>query len=157
MKSAFYAFNVVANWVYTRWNLMYPELHDKIIDTEATLHEAVLQMDQTAIRVLESQGTDACIETVTTFTEGLGTKLVNDWNTLFGELFVKYRDGYIITQNQDDLSCGCDVGNGPYPQEWYDDIAKSTGKHLEVPVDDSLFKGDSRLKPISKSELLARK
>ena len=134
---------------------MYPELHAAILNVEFDMHEAVIQMDQTASRVLEAEGYDACVETVSKWTEGLGTQLVSQWNDLFGELFVKYRDGYIITKNVDDLSCGCDVGNGPYPDQWYADIAKSTGKHLEVPK--SLEEGDSRLKPRSKAALLARR
>ncbi len=157
MKSAFYAFNVVANWAYTRWNLMYPDLHAKIIAVEAQMQEQLIQMDMTAERILEAQGYDSCVSTVTSWSDKLGSDLVATWNALFGELFVKYRDGYVITPNSDDLSCGCDVGNGPYPQQFYDDIVKSTKDHYLVPADEEDELQGSMLKPRSKEALLARR
>jgi len=169
LKSSFWAFNVVANWVYTRWNLMYPELHDTIVSTEDAMHESLVQMDMTAERVFNEQGYEATVNTVTKWSDVLGAQLVDQWNTLFGYFFVKYRDGYITTSDPDNLSCACKIENGPYPQAWYDNIVKSTGKHYEVPTvpAPSVLKGQrpaqatvgpngENFSPISKAELLAK-
>jgi dipeptidase len=161
MKSSFYAFNLVANWVYQRWNLMYPELHQTIVQTEDSMHEALVEMDMKAQQIYEQQGYDACVDTVTKWSDTMGTQLVNQWNALFGTLFVKYMDGYVKTPNADDLSCACDVKSAPYPQAWYDDIVKSTGKHYAVPSDavsDDSLRADKALnfRPRSKESLLQR-
>ena len=164
MRSSFYAFNVVANWVYTRWNLMYPELHDTIVSTEDALHEQLVQMDMTAERVFREQGYDACVSTVTKWSDMLGKQLVDQWNALFGYFFVKYRDGYVTTSDPDNLSCACKIDNGPYPQAWYDGIAKQTGKHYEVPTTPTNLKtsvtvgpNGENFSPISKAALLAKR
>ena len=48
-------------------------------------------------------------------------------------MFVRFRDGYIVTENKDSRSCGCNVGTETYAQNWYDQIASQTGTHYEQP------------------------
>jgi dipeptidase len=160
MRSAFYAFNVVANWAYTRWGLMYPDLYAQIIAVEDELHSSLMQMDATAQQILTTDGHSACVTAVTNWSSERGTKMVDTWNNLFGTLFVKYRDGYVITPNTDDLSCACNVGNGPYPQQWYDDIVSSTGNHYQIPtstLDVNYPQNGLDLRPKSKESLLRRR
>jgi len=164
-RASFWAFNVVANWAYTRWNLMYPELHSTIVSTEDAMHESLVQMDMTAERVFYEQGYEACVSIVTKWSDILGKQLVDQWNTLFGYFFVKYRDGYITTSDPDNVSCVCKIDNGPYPQAWYENIVKSTGKHYEVPTPPAAPKtrrvsvgpNGEDFRPISKKALLARR
>jgi dipeptidase len=158
MRSAFYAFNVVANWVYTRWDLMYPDLHAAIVEVENELHLKLTEMDEYAVEVLESKGEEQCVEELTKFSDKLGRKLIDTWNTLFGDLFVKFRDGYVVTPNVDELACQCDVANVGYPQQWYDDIVASTGDHL-LNLDDEVKATNQKpgLKPVSKIDLLNRR
>jgi len=90
-----------------------------------------------------------------------GTNLVKDWNAFFGQLFVKFRDGYVITANSASKNCGCSASNQAYPQDWFDRIVTDTGAHYAVPSDSAKLtyggKKNPKLMPVDKAELLARR
>ena len=153
---AFHVFNLVANWAYSRWDLMYPEIHKTIITREAAYFNAVVEMDSQAVKVYDTQGAAAAVDLVTNFSVQLGNQLVSDWAAYFGQLFVKYRDGYVVTPNSANNNCGCTVSNGPYSAAWYDRIALDTGDHYRVPTAGAEAPG-GKLRSVSKRDLLARK
>jgi hypothetical protein len=41
LDSAFYVFNLVANWAYSRWSVIYPDVYSRIIATEAAYFDKV--------------------------------------------------------------------------------------------------------------------
>lgn len=162
MESAFYAFNLVANWAYTRWDLIYPEIYSTIIAKESQYISEVADLDKAAVSIAQSRGIDAAIEYVTSYSERTGNALVKDWNTLFGQLFVKYRDGYIVTANADSKACGCTAASAGYPQDWYDRIVTDTGAHYAVVSSAESkpsygAKKNPKLAPVDKMALLARR
>lgn len=159
-KQAFHIFNLVANWVYSRWDLMYPELLNAITAREGSYFQAVTKMDEQAEIVYENSGPAAAVQLVTEFSHQLGNQLVADWNVYFGTLFVKYRDGYIYTPSSTNNNCGCSVANGPYPQRWLDRIVEDTGSHYAVPATTTTSKHDQVMTKFvsqSKYDLLQRK
>lgn len=136
----------------------YPEILNTIESLESSFKEDVNRVDMEASSLLASQGAAAAVEYATQFSEDTGNNLVKRWRKYFGQLFVKYRDGYVITENAEDTACGCAVGSGPYPQQWYDRIATETGNHYKVLPDAAeVDLKDARFKPLSKLELLKRK
>ena len=86
-------------------------------------------MDAEALSLYQNQSPKEAIEAVTKFSVDIGNQLVVDWNSFFGYLFVRYRDGYKISSNNENLSCGCTSASAGYPQSWYDRIANDTGDH----------------------------
>lgn len=154
-KAAFWTFNMVANWAYTRWDLIYPEVLNAILAQETNFLEAVTAMDNKALELFSTAPASA-VDAVTDFSMNLGAKLITDWHTLFGKLFTKYRDGYIITPNSEMKACGCSAGSQPYPQSWYDRIASDTGDHYLVPQQLQDEKEGNR-KCVSKLDLLAKR
>lgn len=150
MKRAFYAFNVVANWAYSRWNLIYPDVLEKIKDMEAKYFRMIPSLDEKAMALFKSEGYSAAVEFLTGESDKYGNSLTEEWGNFFGELFVKYRDGYVITEDATDRACGCKVSNGEYPAEWYNDIVASTGDHYLIPHDADALKST---RPASKSKL----
>ena len=58
---------------------------------------------------------------------------MKDWFLFFGELFVKYRDGYVTSAAPEVPVCGCETTSLEYPSEWYDRIAEDTGDRYIVP------------------------
>lgn len=44
MNSAFYAFNLVSNWAYFRWNMIYPEVYDAIAAKEKSFFDEIWQV-----------------------------------------------------------------------------------------------------------------
>ena len=89
MQSAFYAFNLVANWAYSRWDLIYPEVYSEITRREALYWTQIQEIDREAALLYSEQGPTAAIELVTNYSVQAGNSLVSDWNSFFGYLFGK--------------------------------------------------------------------
>ena len=150
MKRAFYSFNLVANWAYSRWNVIYPDVLAKITSIEAEFSDMIPHLDEKAMKIFKTNGYEQAVEYLTGESDKYGNGLVDRWNDFFGELFVRYRDGYRITEDASDRACGCKVENSPYPDEWYDDIVSSTGDHYLVPPDAESLRASL---PTSRSKL----
>lgn len=133
LDSAFYVFNLVANYAYSRWDVIYADVHDEIIAKETTYADAVIEADNYALNLFNNGQTSDAVEYLTTFSTNIGDQLLKDWFTFFGQLFVKYRDGYITTADPQFPVCGCQSNNLKYQDEWYDRIITDTGDHYLEP------------------------
>jgi dipeptidase len=127
-ESAFYVFNLLSNFVVNRYDLIYDEVLSKINTIETDYINDIISIDEKASLLINTSEEDA-IEYVTNYSVSTGNKLVKDWLEYFGELFVKYRDGYIITANNENKACGCNSVGQEYPQQWFDRIISDTGDH----------------------------
>lgn len=167
MQSAFYVFNLVANWAYSRWDLIYPDIANAVDQWETTFISQVAEIDKEALVIATDKSMDDAIQHVTDFSVKAGNALVTRWGEFFGELFVKYRDGYVVTPNPDSTACGCNAVSAGYPSAWYDRIVKDTGDHYYYPNEDAQLKqqtqagtkvpADAKLRPVSKVGLLSRR
>lgn len=159
MDSAFYVFNLVANWAYSRWDLIYPEVRAEILRRESAFVSQISEVDRAAQVLLEEKGAAAAVAYVTDFSVAAGNALVKDWAAFFGQLFVKFRDGYVVTADPSEKTCGCKAVSASYPQAWFDRIVKDTGAHYAVRSDDLTLGGKrtAALSPVSKRDLLARR
>ena len=161
MDSAFYAFNLVANWAYSRWDLIYPDVAAAVNELEARYIREIADLDAKALLKVENEGMDAAIQYVTDYSVATGNALVAQWGKFFGQLFVKYRDGYVIKPDSDAKSCGCNAASAGYPTAWYDRIVRDTKDHYYEPSESQALHAsrqvDEKLRPISKVDLLARR
>jgi dipeptidase len=133
LDSAFYVFNLVANFAYSRWDAIYADVHSEIVAREARYFSMVAEADAKALNMFGAgQDTDA-VEYLTEFTNDIGRKLLRDWFKFFGQLFVKYRDGFVTTANKKVPVCGCDTSSLRYDGQWYDRIAADTGDRYILP------------------------
>ena len=155
IKSAFYVFNLVANWAYSKWNTIYPDVLDEIKRRENTYFQFVAVMDKKSVEVYNTSGPNDAIEMVTKFSVDLGNQLVKEWFEFFGALFVRYRDGYKIMEDKNSEACNCSPGNAPYPQAWYDRIAKENPSHFKDGTSDDLMKSQQH-KAVSKRIILQK-
>lgn len=151
--SAFYVFNLVANFAYTRWDLIYNDVLKNILSIEATYQSEIALLDNKALELYETSVYEA-VEMVTDYSVKTGNALVKDWVTFFGTLFVKYRDGYIITADTSELTCGCNTAAQGNPPTWNDRIVAENGDHFLVPTESVLKK--SKFTSKSKIDLLNR-
>ena len=135
LDSAFYVFNLVANYAYSRWDVIYADVHNEIIAKETTYADAVVEADASALNLFNSGQTADAVEYLTTFSKDIGDSLLKDWFTFFGQLFVKYRDGYITTADPQFPVCGCQTNNLQYQDNWYDRIVADTGDLYLYPSD----------------------
>ena len=96
MRSSHWAFNMVANFAYAHWETVLPVVQAKIVATEASFASELAAMDATAKALLHGPGGSRAkaIEALTAFTVRTGDDLVDEWNAFFGELFVRFSDGF---------------------------------------------------------------
>lgn len=157
LDSAFYVFNLVANWAYSRWDVIYPDVYQAIQAKETQYLQEIKQLDQEAIAMTHKEGMSAAIALVTQYSIRTGDQLTHDWFKFFGQLFVKYRDGYVVTKDDQAKSCGCNAKGASYPQPWFDRIVRDTQDHYLYREDDGKknkrVKG--QLKPVDKLQLRA--
>mmetsp|Transcript_26971 Transcript_26971/g.45489 ORF Transcript_26971/g.45489 Transcript_26971/m.45489 type:complete len:164 (-) Transcript_26971:233-724(-) len=156
LDSAFYVFNLVSNWAYSRWDAIYADVYQKIIEKESVYFDMVQAVDREVSAALAAGHRDQAVEMMTKFSTEIGDNLLREWFTFFGELFVKYRDGYVTTAAPAVPVCGCETNNLRYNDAWYDRIVEDTGDHYLVPpsaADDGQKK--RKFKSIPKNELRA--
>lgn len=133
LDSAFYVFNLVADFAYHRWDLVYGDVYQKIIEKETHYMDMVSVADQKAMEYFNAGDEDGGVEYLTAFSYDIGNTLLREWFHFFGELFVKYRDGFVTVANDKIPVCGCSTSSAPYQQQWYDYIANDTGDRYVLP------------------------
>lgn len=94
--SAFWAFNSVANYAYTKYERMYPEIAFRQQEWEKRFEEDVQILQNKVSSMQPSQVADYLSDYSCTQAESV----VADWHQLFGFLMVKYLDG--VEKKQDE-------------------------------------------------------
>lgn len=136
--SAFWTFNQLTNWGYTRYNLIHPEIENYQAELEKQFMTDLRVIDKQA---LENYNENPVLarETITSYSVYTGNKLVRDWKLFYQFLFMKYMDGNMkITEGNTIL----DNGNGKnipfrpkhpgYGKDWERIMIQGTGDHLKV-------------------------
>eukprot|EP01060_Flectonema_neradi_P008108 TRINITY_DN1578_c1_g1_i5.p1 TRINITY_DN1578_c1_g1~~TRINITY_DN1578_c1_g1_i5.p1 ORF type:complete len:575 (+),score=137.69 TRINITY_DN1578_c1_g1_i5:41-1726(+) len=135
LRSAFWVFNLVANYAYSRWNPVFGDVQKKIVETESRYATELNSTDAAVIQMLAKGDTQGAIQTVTEFTVSTGDGLVDDWVTFWGALFVKYRDGFITTPGQvkhpEDIPIP-DCKEPGYDEAWRRRIVNEAGDKYRV-------------------------
>jgi dipeptidase len=95
-EAAFWVFNQVSNFAYTRYNVIHPEVREKQKTLEQQYLVHVQQVDAGTKEML-AQNREAAVDYLTNFSCHTGDALVNTWRDFYGYLFCKYMDGNIKT------------------------------------------------------------
>ena len=137
--SAFWTFNQVNNWAYSRYNLIHPEIETYQAQLENQYANEVKIIDQQAAE-LYKQNPTAATDFLTSYSAFTGNKLVADWKAFYQYLFMKYMDGNVKNAEGRKL---LDNGNGKnipkapkqpgYGKEWERIMIQGTGDRLKVP------------------------
>ncbi|WP_282125493.1 dipeptidase [Marinifilum flexuosum] len=131
-KSAFWVFNQVTNFAYTRYNAIHPEIAKK----QKALEKKYLSF--TKIIDLAAEGmfkTDeaAAVEFLTDFSCNQGDNLTDEWREFYGYLFAKFMDGNI--KEKDGNNQNPKMEQPGYSKEFYKTIVKTTGDKLKMSGD----------------------
>ncbi len=137
--SAFWTFNQLTNYAYTRYNVIHPEVKEYQSKLEKQFIEEVQVVDQLAEkRFKENQ--ESANDYLTQYSVYTGNKLVKDWKDFYHYLFMKYMDGNLKETEGKKLK---DNGNGKgipprpkhpgYGKEWEKLMIQGTGELLKVP------------------------
>ena len=128
-KAAFWVFNQVTNFAYTRYNLIHPEIRAKQVALEKQYVDFVQMIDAGAKEML-AQNKESAIKFITDFSCRTGNHLVDTWRDFYGYLFCKFMDGNVKTAIPGEKNPKVEQ---PALPEWYlRMIIEQTGKKLEV-------------------------
>lgn len=94
--SAFWAFNTVANYAYTKYERMRPDIVARQAEWEERFEDEVLQL----LNRIGKMEPSLMANHVTEYSNQRAEELVADWHQLFGFLMVKYLDG--VEKKQDE-------------------------------------------------------
>eukprot|EP00823_Brevimastigomonas_motovehiculus_P007989 TRINITY_DN716_c0_g1_i1.p1 TRINITY_DN716_c0_g1~~TRINITY_DN716_c0_g1_i1.p1 ORF type:complete len:556 (+),score=127.12 TRINITY_DN716_c0_g1_i1:23-1690(+) len=143
--SAFWMFNLVANYAYQRYSLVYPEIRTMIDAKENQYQQEIATVDTTAAQLYETDP-QAALDFLTDYSVHTGDQLTTDWLAYWQQLFVKYMDGNVKTKNPGHR---VPIVKQPgYPQVWLDRIATETGDHYKAPKHENAQPRKPRMKGI---------
>jgi dipeptidase len=127
--SAFWVFNQVSNFVYTRFNEMIKDLQPLQSELENKYFNYIQAVDKAALE-LYNKDTKMAIEFITDFSTLTANETVARWKKLYKDLFVKYVDGnikYVVPGQRNPK-----VVQPGYGKEWYQRIVNETGDKFKV-------------------------
>lgn len=128
-KAAFWVFNQVTNFAYTRYNVIHPDIRKKQKALE-TQYQSFVQMVDAGVAGMLSQNRQAAVDFLTEFSCNTGNQLVDTWRDFYGYLFARYMDGNIKTAVPGEKNPKVEQ---PALPEWYlRTIIEKTGDKLRV-------------------------
>jgi dipeptidase len=134
-ESAFWVFNFVANYAYSRYcdmikdiQIVQRELEGKFLTMQPEVDKAALELYKKAPELARNYLTEYSVKE--------GDAVVKRWKKLGEFLLYKYLDGNVKTDlgklsNPAYPSAG-KVTHPGYPRAWYEQIVKETGDHFKV-------------------------
>jgi dipeptidase len=136
--SAFWIFNLVTNWAYTRYDVIHPEIEKYQKELEDKFIAETVLMDQIAVS-LQKDEPSKFLPAITDFSITTGNRLVSDWKEMFHYLFMRYMDGNVKQAEDRQL---LDNGNGKgvpkrpsqpgYGKDWERKMVEGTGDRYKV-------------------------
>jgi dipeptidase len=127
--AAFWVFNQVSNFAYTRYKDMIPEILKVQQDLELKYIDYVLATDKAA-QDLYTQDQSKAISYLTDFSCNQGENTLKTWKQLYRYLFTKYLDGNIKEKDGDKQNPK--VKQPGYSPEYYRNLIEKTGDRYKV-------------------------
>ena len=130
--AAFWVFNQMTNFAYTRTSLMIDEIQSKQDELEYGYLKEVEDVDKAASAIYAVDPNKA-IEYVTDYSVKAGNNTVSTWKDFYRFMFVKYVDGNVKTATE--IPAGYNrmtpkVEQPGYPEKWLRAIVEDAGEKL---------------------------
>ncbi|MBN2184522.1 MAG: C69 family dipeptidase [Candidatus Krumholzibacteriota bacterium] len=122
--SAFWVFNWVSNFAYSRYSEIIPDILIIQRDLEGKYLADQKRIEDSAL-ALYKQSPGLAIDYLTDYSCRVSDGTVKRWKKLGEDLLVKFMDGNL----KDELG---NVSHPGYPEAWYRKIADETGDHLKL-------------------------
>jgi len=123
--SAFWVFNFVANWAYSRYSDMIVDIRQVQQELEGASQAEQPAVDQAALK-LYGESPLLARDYLTRYSVEKGDMVTDRWRRLGQDMLVKYLDGNV----RDSLG---NVTHPDYPESWRKRIADDTGERLKTP------------------------
>ncbi|KAJ9471614.1 putative dipeptidase [Diplonema papillatum] len=134
-RSAFWIFNMVSNFAYWRWDPVFAYVQDKVVSVEASYFASLEAVDAVVKQHIANGDAQAAAAVMTQFTVTTGDDLVDMWMQFYGEVFVRFRDGFVTTQpplaHPEDIPVPNCAEPG-FDKAWRARIVNETGDHYHV-------------------------
>ena len=131
--SAFWTFNQMSNWAYTKYNYIHPEIRKRQREMETAWVKVTVP--ETDKKVMGYKNTDEAIQALTKFSCDQGNKLTMAWKQFYHQLFMKYMDGNLNTavDNQPGHKYTPIKSEHPkYSDEYYRILIEKTGEKYKA-------------------------
>lgn len=136
--SAFWVFNVVANWAYTRYSDIIKDV--RIVQNELEGSFMAQQAETEAMALaLYKQAPGMARKFLTDYSSRMAATTVSRWRKLAESLFMKYMDGNVRDEKGE-------VQHPPYPEAWYRGIVQENGELYRMRKFDWEIKEEERKK-----------
>jgi dipeptidase len=132
--AAFWVFNQVSNFAYTRYQNMIPEIQAVQSELESKYLRETVDIDKEALGLYAKSPTK-CIQYLTDYSVKTADGTVDRWKSLYGYLFTRYMDGNIKTLVPGELNP--DLEQPGYGEYWYQEIIEETGEKFLYPGADT--------------------
>ena len=139
LESAFWVFNMVSNYSYTNFSLIWPDIRKKQLLMEQQFISDVATIDKKAGDLLQKGEKENAIKLLTEFSVNKGNYTHKEWLKLYGELFAKYMDGNVKVKSEPKEGYKYvtpKLEQPGYGEAWYKRIVNETGEQF-------LMKGSS--------------
>lgn len=137
-SSAFWTFNLVSNWAYTRYDLIHPEIEKYQAELENNFRIKTARIDSIASEIYKSSPLEAKA-IITNFSVKEGNDLVGLWKSFFQYLFMKYMDGNMkksenqkLTENGNGQGIPAKPSHPGYGEEWNRLMMQNTGDRYKT-------------------------
>lgn len=127
--AAFWVFNQVSNFAYTRHKDMLPDIQAVQKELETSYIEMVQIIDKAALEIYKNDPS-AVAAYLTNFSVLQGNNTVHRWKQLYAHLFTKFMDGNIKVKDGNKLNPK--VKQPGYSPEWYQNVVEKTGDRYKV-------------------------
>lgn len=127
--AAFWVFNQVSNFAYTRYQDMIPEIQNLQKQLEDKYIGNTPVIDRLAMELYSTDKVKA-VEFLTDYSVNLAEGTVKEWKGLYGQLFAKYMDGNI--KEKDGKNQNPKLKQPGYGEDFYRTIIKGTGDKFKV-------------------------
>jgi dipeptidase len=129
-NAAFWVFNQVSNFAYTRYNLMIPYIQEKQKQLELKYINEVKEIDNVA-KALYGKSPKKARKYLTSYSVKSGNNTVAEWKNLYAFLFTRFMDGNVKTRIKGQQNPK--VEQPGYSEEWYRMVARDAGDRLRYP------------------------
>jgi dipeptidase len=128
--AAFWVFNQVSNFAYTRYNYMIPYIQEKQKLLETGYLAETVNIDKVAGDLFKKNPKKA-IQYITDYSVKSGEKTVAEWKQLYAFLFTRFMDGNVKTRVEGKQNPKLEQPG--YDEAWYRQVVKDAGERLKVP------------------------
>jgi dipeptidase len=133
-NAAFWVFNQVSNFAYTRYSDMIVDIQKKQSELESNYIAMVPAIDKVALEIYRTNPAKA-IQFLTDFSVTQGNNTTYEWKKLYGFLFAKYMDGNIkqaVPVPDGYIYVAPDIKQPGYGEDFYRKLVKETGDKFKV-------------------------